>query len=116
LSGGTLRQGDATVPWDPHGYYEIALDRGSVTLSPWERLPEHRGRRRRWRWALPSPRHASGRSSPRQPAARSTLPAPPLTANDVLLPLDMPTWNMQRKWGSTLAWGLRTLARLCRSW
>jgi peptidoglycan/xylan/chitin deacetylase (PgdA/CDA1 family) len=34
VSGGTLRQGDATVPWDPHGYYEIALDRGSVTLSP----------------------------------------------------------------------------------
>jgi peptidoglycan/xylan/chitin deacetylase (PgdA/CDA1 family) len=34
VSGGTLRQGDATVPWDAHGYYEIALDRGSVTLSP----------------------------------------------------------------------------------
>jgi len=34
VTGGTLRQGDATVPWDPHGYYEIALDRGSVRLSP----------------------------------------------------------------------------------
>ncbi|MEO8179267.1 MAG: polysaccharide deacetylase family protein [Deltaproteobacteria bacterium] len=34
VTGGTLRQGDATVPWDPHGYYEIALDSRSVTLSP----------------------------------------------------------------------------------
>jgi len=34
VDGGTLKQGGATLNWDPHGYYEIALDAGSVTLSP----------------------------------------------------------------------------------
>jgi peptidoglycan/xylan/chitin deacetylase (PgdA/CDA1 family) len=34
VTGGTLRQGTDTVPWDPHGYYEIALDRRTLTLSP----------------------------------------------------------------------------------
>jgi peptidoglycan/xylan/chitin deacetylase (PgdA/CDA1 family) len=34
VSGGTLRQGTDTVPWDAHGYYEIALDRRTLTLSP----------------------------------------------------------------------------------
>ena len=32
--GGTLKQNGAALPWDPHGYYEIALDALSVTLSP----------------------------------------------------------------------------------
>lgn len=34
VDGGTLKQGATTLTWDPHGYYEIALDAGSVTLSP----------------------------------------------------------------------------------
>jgi peptidoglycan/xylan/chitin deacetylase (PgdA/CDA1 family) len=34
VDGGTLKQGGAPLAWDPHGYYEIALDAGSVTLSP----------------------------------------------------------------------------------
>jgi peptidoglycan/xylan/chitin deacetylase (PgdA/CDA1 family) len=34
VPGGTLKQNGATLPWDPHGYYEIALDAGSVTVSP----------------------------------------------------------------------------------
>jgi hypothetical protein len=31
--GGALKQNGAVLAWDPHGYYEIALDAGSVTLS-----------------------------------------------------------------------------------
>jgi hypothetical protein len=34
VDGGTLKQGGAPLTWDTHGYYEIALDAGSVTLSP----------------------------------------------------------------------------------
>jgi peptidoglycan/xylan/chitin deacetylase (PgdA/CDA1 family) len=34
VPGGTLKQGGAALPWDGHGYYEIALDALSVTLSP----------------------------------------------------------------------------------
>jgi len=34
VPGGTLTQRGATLPWDSHGFYEIALDAGSVTLSP----------------------------------------------------------------------------------
>lgn len=34
VAGGTLTQGSATVPWNDHGFYEISLDAGSVTLSP----------------------------------------------------------------------------------
>lgn len=34
VPGGTLRQNGAAVPWNSHGYYEIALDTGSVTVSP----------------------------------------------------------------------------------
>ena len=34
VDGGTLTQGGATVPWNDHGYYEIALDAGSLTLAP----------------------------------------------------------------------------------
>jgi peptidoglycan/xylan/chitin deacetylase (PgdA/CDA1 family) len=32
VDGGTLVQGDAVLAWDDHGYYEVALDAGSVTL------------------------------------------------------------------------------------
>lgn len=31
--GGVVKQKAGTIPWDSHGYYEIALDEGSVTLS-----------------------------------------------------------------------------------
>jgi peptidoglycan/xylan/chitin deacetylase (PgdA/CDA1 family) len=34
VDGGTLKQGGTALTWDGHGYYEIALDAGSVTLSP----------------------------------------------------------------------------------
>jgi peptidoglycan/xylan/chitin deacetylase (PgdA/CDA1 family) len=34
VAGGTLTQGGNALPWNDHGYYEIALDAGSVTLSP----------------------------------------------------------------------------------
>ena len=34
VPGGRLTQGGAELPWDAHGYYEIALDAGSVTLAP----------------------------------------------------------------------------------
>lgn len=33
VPGGTLKQGGSELVWDGHGYYEIALDAGSVTLS-----------------------------------------------------------------------------------
>lgn len=34
VDGGTLTQNGQSVAWDPHGYYEIALDELSVTLGP----------------------------------------------------------------------------------
>ena len=34
VDGGTLKQGATVLEWDDHGYYEVALDYGSVTLSP----------------------------------------------------------------------------------
>jgi peptidoglycan/xylan/chitin deacetylase (PgdA/CDA1 family) len=34
IDGGTLRQDGKTLAWDPHGYYEIALDSKSLTLAP----------------------------------------------------------------------------------
>ncbi len=34
VDGGTLTQAGAEVPWDEHGYYEIALDAGELTLGP----------------------------------------------------------------------------------
>ncbi|HEY4158812.1 MAG TPA: polysaccharide deacetylase family protein, partial [Polyangiaceae bacterium] len=34
VDGGTLTQKGVALTWDPHGYYEIALDAGSVTLGP----------------------------------------------------------------------------------
>jgi len=34
VDGGTLAQRGQPLTWNGHGYYEIALDAGSVTLSP----------------------------------------------------------------------------------
>jgi hypothetical protein len=34
VDGGTPSQNGAALTWDPHGYYEVALDAGSLTLSP----------------------------------------------------------------------------------
>ncbi|HZL21176.1 MAG TPA: polysaccharide deacetylase family protein, partial [Polyangia bacterium] len=34
VAGGTLTQGGQTLPWNDHGFYEISLDAGSVTLGP----------------------------------------------------------------------------------
>ena len=34
VDGGTLKQGGVALAWDGHGYYEVALDAGSLTLSP----------------------------------------------------------------------------------
>ncbi len=32
-TGGTVTQGGTEVPWDDHGYYQISLDAGSVTVQ-----------------------------------------------------------------------------------
>ena len=34
VDGGTPSQNGTPLPWDPHGYYELALDAGPLTLSP----------------------------------------------------------------------------------
>lgn len=34
VDGGTLSQDGVALPWNEHGFYEVALDAGSVTLSP----------------------------------------------------------------------------------
>ena len=34
VDGGTLTQGAGPLVWDAHGYYEISLDSGSLTLTP----------------------------------------------------------------------------------
>lgn len=34
VDGGTLSQGAGPLAWDDHGYYEIALEAGTLTLSP----------------------------------------------------------------------------------
>jgi peptidoglycan/xylan/chitin deacetylase (PgdA/CDA1 family) len=34
VDGGTLAQGGAPLAWSDHGYYEVALDPGSLTLAP----------------------------------------------------------------------------------
>jgi peptidoglycan/xylan/chitin deacetylase (PgdA/CDA1 family) len=34
VTGGTLTQGATTLAWDPHGFYEVSLDAGTLTLSP----------------------------------------------------------------------------------
>ena len=32
-NGGTLKQGSTVLQWDDHGYYEVSLDAGTLTLS-----------------------------------------------------------------------------------
>jgi len=34
VDGGTLSQGGVSLPWDAHGYYEVALDVGTLSWSP----------------------------------------------------------------------------------
>jgi len=34
VDGGELVQGERRLPWDEHGYYEVALDKGTLTLRP----------------------------------------------------------------------------------
>jgi hypothetical protein len=34
VGGGVLRQNGKELTWNEHGYYEIALDAGSLTLAP----------------------------------------------------------------------------------
>ncbi len=34
VTGGTLSQGGIPLTWDEHGYYEVSLDLGSLTLAP----------------------------------------------------------------------------------
>ncbi|ELZ27451.1 polysaccharide deacetylase [Halosimplex carlsbadense 2-9-1] len=34
VDGGTLLQNGGELSWDPHGYYEVSLDAGSLTLAP----------------------------------------------------------------------------------
>jgi len=34
VDGGTLSQSGMTLAWDPHGYYEVALDARTLTVSP----------------------------------------------------------------------------------
>jgi peptidoglycan/xylan/chitin deacetylase (PgdA/CDA1 family) len=34
VGGGTLTQDGEALPWNEHGFYEVALDTGSVTLAP----------------------------------------------------------------------------------
>lgn len=34
VDGGTLTQAGTQLAWDEHGYYEVALDAGTLTLSP----------------------------------------------------------------------------------
>ena len=34
VSGGTLTQAGSTLAWDDHGFYEVSLDAGTLTLSP----------------------------------------------------------------------------------
>lgn len=34
LTGGTLKQAGVAIPWNPAGFYEVALDPGSLTITP----------------------------------------------------------------------------------
>jgi len=34
VTGGTLSQNGQVLAWDGHGYYEVSLDAGTLTLSP----------------------------------------------------------------------------------
>jgi hypothetical protein len=33
VGGGALTQGSTTLAWDTRGFYEVALDAGTLTLS-----------------------------------------------------------------------------------
>ena len=33
IDGGTLKQGNGTLQWDPHGYFEVALDAEPLSWS-----------------------------------------------------------------------------------
>ena len=33
VDGGTLKQNGKALPWSSHGYYEVSLDEGSLTLE-----------------------------------------------------------------------------------
>jgi hypothetical protein len=33
VDGGTVKQCGSELTWDPHGYYEVALDAGSLTIT-----------------------------------------------------------------------------------
>jgi hypothetical protein len=33
VTGGTLKQGGSELPWNKSGYYEIALDPGTLTIT-----------------------------------------------------------------------------------
>ncbi len=34
VTGGSVKQGGVALPWNSAGYYEVALDRGSLTITP----------------------------------------------------------------------------------
>ena len=34
VDGGSLGQAGKTLQWDPHGYYEVALDAGMLSWAP----------------------------------------------------------------------------------
>jgi hypothetical protein len=34
VTGGTLKQGGVELDWNDAGYYEVALDPGSLTIAP----------------------------------------------------------------------------------
>ena len=34
VDGGTLKQGENVLQWNSHGYYEVSLDEGTLTLTP----------------------------------------------------------------------------------
>jgi hypothetical protein len=37
VTGGNVTQNGTSLTWDSHGYYEIALDVGALTVGPWDR-------------------------------------------------------------------------------
>ena len=34
VDGGTVKQCGTELPWNDHGYYEVALDAWSLTITP----------------------------------------------------------------------------------
>ena len=49
IAGGTLTQAGQQLAWDPHGYYEVALDAGPLTWAP---CPTLRTRRLLGGWSV----------------------------------------------------------------